>query len=79
MKTLVGKVISNKMEKTVVVEVVRTITHPKYNKRVRRVKKYHAHDELKSKLGDTVKMKEIKPMSKTKFFKVVEITKNATA
>jgi small subunit ribosomal protein S17 len=64
---LVGEVVSDGMEKTIVVKVVRTFKHPKFNKIVRRFKKYKAHDEKESaKVGDMVEIIECRPISKTK-------------
>jgi len=64
---LVGEVVSDSMDKTIVVKVVRTIKHPQYGKIVRRFKKYKAHDENSSaKVGDTVEIIECRPISKTK-------------
>ncbi len=67
-KVVVGKVISDKMTKTVVVEVVRLVAHPIYSKRMRRTKKFHAHNEIGAKKGDTVMIVETRPISKTKNF-----------
>jgi small subunit ribosomal protein S17 len=61
------------MQKTVVVEVEWLVEHPMYHKRMHRSGKHHAHDELGAKVGDLVKMEEIRPMSKTKTWKVLEI------
>jgi len=70
--TLSGVVISDKMDKTVVVSVSRFIKHPKYRKFYKINKKYKAHDEEnKYKIGDKVKITETKPISKDKRFKVV--------
>lgn len=71
-KILKGVVVSDKMDKTVVVEVTRYVEHPKYGKRVKKTKKYKAHDEgnLK-KVGDQVEIEEVKPISKDKHFKVI--------
>lgn len=79
MKTILGKVISDKMEKTVVVDVTRSLTHPLYHKRIRRTKKYLAHNEKKAVTGDVVRIKETRPISKNKVFEVVEVVKHATA
>lgn len=79
MRTLTGKVISDKMEKTVVVDIVRSMTHPLYHKRIRRTKKYLAHNEKGAKTGDLVKIKETRPISKLKVFEVVEVTRHAAA
>jgi small subunit ribosomal protein S17 len=73
-KTRLGKVISDKMDKTVVVAVDTPRRHPLYKKTIRRVVKYYAHDEKKeSKLGDTVKIEETRPISRLKRWRVVEI------
>lgn len=72
-KTLVGKVISTKMTKTVVIRVERKFRHPKYGKVIVRHKKYKAHNEkLELNVGDTVKIQESRPISKTTHFIVVE-------
>ncbi|HEV7702159.1 MAG TPA: 30S ribosomal protein S17 [Candidatus Paceibacterota bacterium] len=69
---LKGKVVGDKMDKTVVVSVSRFIKHPLYGKFYKVSKKYKAHDEEnKSKVGDTVEMIEVRPMSKDKRFKVI--------
>ncbi len=75
MKAIQGTVISDKMKNTVVVTVERMIAHPVYHKRIRRSKKFHAHNELGAKTGDLVKLVPSKPYSKTKFWKVSEIVK----
>ncbi len=75
-KELVGKVVSDKMNKTVVVEVERVVPHPLYKKMIRKRKKFYAHDpENKAKEGDMVKIRECKPYSKLKRWKVIEIFK----
>lgn len=62
-----GEVISDKMQKTIVVEVTRTFVHPQFGKVVRRAKKYKAHDENNAaKIGDIVEIVECRPLSKTK-------------
>ena len=72
-KKLIGKVISDKNEKTVVVLVERKYQHPFLKKIVKNKKKYHAHDEKNIfKIGDTVQIEESKPYSKYKRFKVLE-------
>ena len=71
-RVLQGVVVSDKNAKTVVVEVERRFIHPVMGKTVRRSKKYHAHDENKSfKLGDIVRIRECKPVSKLKRWEVV--------
>jgi len=73
-RTMVGKVISNKMQKTIVVQVERTVKHPKYGKIMRRRTKLHAHDENQvCQIGNTVKIRESRPLSKTKNWVLVEV------
>jgi small subunit ribosomal protein S17 len=73
-KTRLGKVVSDKMNKTVVVAVDTPKRHPLYKKTIRRVVKYYAHDEEgQSKKGDKVKIEETRPTSKLKRWRVVEI------
>ena len=73
-KTRVGKLISNKMEKTVVVAVEDHVKHPLYNKIVKRTYKLKAHDEKNEcSIGDTVKVMETRPLSKDKRWRLVEI------
>jgi small subunit ribosomal protein S17 len=73
-KTLVGTVVSDKMDKTVVVSVERVTRHPLYGKTVKSHKKYKAHNENnEAKMGDTVRICECRPISKEKSFFVEEI------
>ncbi|MFM7047346.1 MAG: 30S ribosomal protein S17 [Actinomycetota bacterium] len=73
-----GLVVSNKMNKTVVVALVERVRHPKYDKFVIRTKKFYAHDEANdAKVGDKVRIVETRPMSKTKRWRVVEILERA--
>lgn len=73
-KELVGKVVSDKNDKTITVLVETYKTHPKYGKRVKYSKKYTAHDETnKAKEGDVVRIVETKPISRTKRFYLAEI------
>ena len=73
-KTQIGVVVSDKMEKTVVVKVDRLIKHPVYNKYIKRSAKYKAHDENNScKTGDRVVIAESRPLSKDKCWKVRQI------
>lgn len=72
-KIFSGRVKVAKQEKTVVVEVERFYNHPKYEKRMKRSKRYQVHDELGVKEGDVVRFIETRPLSKTKRWKVVEI------
>ena len=77
-KTRVGLVVSDKMEKTVVVSIERRVQHPVYGKMIRRTKKLKAHDETNdAKTGDTVRIMETRPMSKDKRWRVVEIVERA--
>ena len=77
-KTRVGKVISNKMEKTVVVAVEDHVKHPLYNKIVKRTYKLKAHDEKNEcSIGDRVRVMETRPLSKDKRWRLVEIVEKA--
>ena len=77
-KTMIGTVISNKMDKTVVVAVERKVRHDIYGKIVKRTYKLKAHDEENScKVGDKVKVMETRPLSKDKRWRVVEIVEKA--
>lgn len=71
-KILTGTVVSDKMQKTVVVEVSRYVKHPKYKKYVTSTKRYKAHDENNQfKVGDKVSIRETRPLSKDKNFEVI--------
>lgn len=73
-KTRVGVVVSNKMAKTIVVEHVARVPHPKFNKIVKRSKKYYVHDEKgEAAIGDRVRIIETKPVSKLKRWALAEI------
>ena len=73
-KTRQGVVVSDKPEKTVIVSVERRFPHPLYGKQVKRTKKYHAHDENNEyQVGDTVRIVETRPLSKTKHWRAVEL------
>ncbi len=73
-KTRVGVVISNKMEKTIVVEHIARVPHPKFNKIVKRSKKYYVHDESsQAQIGDRVKIVETRPLSKLKCWTLAEV------
>ncbi|MEY3821926.1 MAG: ribosomal protein [Actinomycetota bacterium] len=73
-----GIVSSSKMDRTLVVEVVERVRHPKYNKFVMRTKKLYAHDEANdANIGDKVRVMETRPLSKTKRWRVVEILERA--
>jgi small subunit ribosomal protein S17 len=76
-KSVVGQVVSNKMQKTVVVEVEWTIIHPKYKKVVRRTTRYMAHDEHGCGIGDRVQLTETRPLSKRKHWRVVSIVERS--
>lgn len=79
-KRFIGTVISDKMQKTVIVKITRLAKHPKYSKIVKRYNKFKAHDEKGiAKLGDTVRIEETRPISKDKRFRVVELVKKAAA
>ncbi|MCP4670393.1 MAG: 30S ribosomal protein S17 [Desulfobacula sp.] len=77
-KELLGLIVSDKMDKSVVVQVERFIQHKVYKKFIKRYKKYYAHDENNEcNIGDTVKIAETRPLSKLKRFRVCEIVKKA--
>lgn len=73
-KTRVGVVTSDKMNKTIVVEVERRVPHPRFKKIVRRTSTFHAHDEKEeAKTGDRVRIMETRPLSKTKRWRLIEV------
>ena len=77
-KTRTGKVISNKMDKTIVVAIVDNVKHPLYNKIVKRTYKLKAHDEENTcKIGDRVRVMETRPLSKDKRWRLVEVIERA--
>ncbi|QQR97998.1 MAG: 30S ribosomal protein S17 [Sphingobacteriales bacterium] len=77
-KTRIGVVKSNKMDKTITVKIERKIKHPKYGKFLKKTKSFHAHDENNEcNPGDTVKIMETRPLSKTKRWRLVEILERA--
>lgn len=77
-KVEIGKVVSDKMDKTIVVSVETYKKHPLYHKRIKYTKKYKAHDENnQAKVGDTVKIMETRPLSKDKRWRLVEIVEQA--
>ncbi len=77
-KERTGLVVSNKMEKSVVVEVLRRVRHPKYGKFVKRTSRFMAHDEKNEcNIGDTVRIMETRPLSKNKCWRLVEILERA--
>jgi small subunit ribosomal protein S17 len=72
-RVLTGQIVSDKTDKTVVVNVERKVKHPLYGKIIRRSKKYHAHDEANAfKAGETVRIEETAPMSKLKTWRVLD-------
>ena len=76
-KLRTGVVVSDKMQKTVTVTLTRRFAHALYGKQVVRTKHVHAHDEQGAKAGDTVRIMETRPLSKTKRWRVVEIVERA--
>ena len=77
-RQLTGKVVSDKMDKTVTVLIERRVMHPVIGKVVRRTRKYHAHNEgNEAKMGDTVVIEECRPLSKTKAWKVARLVERA--
>jgi small subunit ribosomal protein S17 len=76
-KLRTGVVVSDKMQKTVTVMLTRRFAHALYGKQVVRTKHVHAHDEQGAKAGDTVRIMETRPLSKTKRWRVVEIVERA--
>ena len=78
-RTATGKVVSNKMDKTITVLVGRRVKHPVYGKYITRSSKIHAHDEQNTcNVGDTVMVAESRPLSRTKTWKLVEVVESAT-
>lgn len=78
-RTLTGKVISDKMDKTITVKVERQVKHPIYGKFIKRSTKVHAHDEANEcKIGDTVTVAESRPLSKSKTWQLVEVVEKAS-
>jgi small subunit ribosomal protein S17 len=77
-KVRVGRVVSDRQQKTVVVLVERRVAHPLYGKQVVQTKKYHAHDEENvAHAGDVVRIVETRPLSKTKRWRVLEVVEQA--
>lgn len=77
-KVIIGKVLSNKMEKTIVVSVERKVMHPKYGKFIKMTSKFKAHDEKNEcAINDIVKVMETRPLSKDKRWRLVEIIEKA--
>ena len=77
-KELIGYVVSNKMQKTIVVEVTRQKSHPLYGRVIKRSKKFYAHDEQgQAQIGDVVRLRETRPLSKLKRWNLEEIVRRA--
>jgi small subunit ribosomal protein S17 len=77
-RTLTGRVVSDKMQKTVTVLIERRVTHPLYGKVVTRSKRYHAHDEANEcQEGDLVTIEECRPIARTKAWRVLRLVKKA--
>jgi len=75
-KTRIGRVVSDKMQKTIIVRVMRLTKHPRYKKIMKKYNKFKVHDEHnKAKLGDLVKIEETRPLSKEKRWRLMEILK----
>lgn len=79
LRTLTGRVVSNKMNKTISVEVERLVKHPRYGKYIRRTTKLLAHDETnESREGDTVQISECRPLSRNKSWRLVSVVERAS-
>jgi small subunit ribosomal protein S17 len=77
-KEFTGRVISDKMQKTIVVRIMRMAKHAKYGRIIRKYNKFKAHDEKNiAKIGDTVRIQETRPLSKDKRFRLIEVIKKA--
>lgn len=78
-RTLVGEVVSDKMDKTVVVKTVRTVAHPRFHKIMHKSKKYKVHDENEvAKTGDLIEFYEGRPVSKTKYMYLSRVVQSRT-
>lgn len=78
-RTVTGKVISNRMDKSIIVLIDRRVTHPVYGKIIKRSTKIHAHDaNNECSIGDEVTIKEVRPISKTKSWSLVSVDERAT-
>jgi small subunit ribosomal protein S17 len=76
-KVRLGEVVSNKMDKTIVVRSITRVPHPKFGKIIKHVSKFHAHDEKnEAQIGDRVSIMETRPLSKTKRWRLVEVLKH---
>ena len=79
LRTLTGRVVSNKMNKTIAVEIERLVKHPRYGKYIRRTTKLLAHDETnESREGDTVTIAECRPLSRNKSWRLVSVVERAS-
>lgn len=79
-KILLGEVVSNRMHKTITVQVERRVRHPMYERVVKRSKKFHAHDEHNQcQVGDVVRIIETRPLSKTKCWRLLEVVRRHAA
>ncbi|MFZ9709145.1 MAG: 30S ribosomal protein S17 [Steroidobacteraceae bacterium] len=79
LRTLTGRVVSNKMNKTIAVEIERLVKHPRYGKYIRRTTKLLAHDETnQSREGDTVTIAECRPLSRNKNWRLVAVVERAS-
>jgi len=79
LRTLTGRVVSNKMNKTIAVEIERLVKHPRYGKYIRRTTKLLAHDEVnESRQGDTVTIAECRPISRNKSWRLVSVVERAS-
>lgn len=77
-RTLTGRVVSDKMDKTITVLIERRVKHPIYGKYVKRSTKFHVHDETNQcRIGDTVTIRETRPLSKTKAWTLVAVVERA--
>jgi small subunit ribosomal protein S17 len=77
-KERVGSVVSDKMDKTIVVRVERRMQHPRFKKVITRYRKFYAHDDKgEAKIGDRVRIEETRPLSKTKSWRLVEVVERA--
>ncbi len=77
-RSVVGKVLSNKMDKTIVVQVERKVKHPLYGKYVKRFSKMYAHDDANTcQIGDVVRIQQCRPLSKTKHWMLVDVVNRA--
>jgi small subunit ribosomal protein S17 len=79
-QTKIGRVVSDKMKKTIVVEIERRVQESRYNRTIKRTSRFHAHDEENAaKIGDTVRIEETRPLSKLKRWRLREILVKAQA